>query len=307
MIVQEVLRKSCEFLNQKNIESARLDCELLLAFALGWDRLDLYIKSDYPLSEDEISRCRQLIVRRGQGEPVAYLIGEKYFFDHRFFVQPGVLIPRPETELIVEEAIKWCKDLKVKTDQDVQDNLLRTNNEKIKIVDLGFGSGCIGLSILHHIPNATLVGFDSSELALSTARLNAEKMNLSSQVQFILTDVNFLSENHLTLVRQSDVLVANPPYISHQSQEIDSGVRLYEPPNALYAEREGMEAIEQWSDLAKTWLKPGGLMLFEIGFDQGAKALSWFEKLDIFSEVKILKDFSQLDRVVKATVRSSHG
>ena len=142
MKLKEVLDKSIQFFKDKKFESARLDAELLISHALKLERMQLYLKFDSPLTEKEVSDCREVVRRRSQGEPVAYITEEKGFYGLTFKVGPGVLIPRPETELLVEQALEFIKQNKL---------------EAPKILDLGAGTGCIGFSILKNIPQATLV------------------------------------------------------------------------------------------------------------------------------------------------------
>ena len=150
MKLNEVLNKSIQFFKDKKIESARLDAELLISHGLKIDRMSLYLKFDQPLTEIEISSCRELIRRRSLGEPVAYIVQEKGFYGLSFFVEHGVLVPRPETETIVDEVLAFVKKEKI---------------ENPKILDLGAGSGCIGLSILKNISTAKLVAVEKSESA----------------------------------------------------------------------------------------------------------------------------------------------
>src|SRR5262249_25104075 len=154
---KDVLSKSTQFLREKGSETARLDSELLIASALRWQRIKLYLNHEYPLSDDELKACRENVRRRGTGEPVAYIVGEKDFYRSTFQVSAAVLIPRPETEALVEEAITYCLQRE------------KSLASQIHVLDLGTGSGCIGLSILTEVPSAKLTAVDISSEAISVA------------------------------------------------------------------------------------------------------------------------------------------
>lgn len=174
MLLKEVLTKSIQFFKDKKIESARLDAELLISHALKIDRISLYVKYEQPLNEAEVQICREYVRRRSLGESVAYIIEEKGFFGEVFKVLPGVLVPRPETEHLVEEVLKFIEKNKI---------------ENPRILDLGAGSGCIGLSILKQVPSATLVSVDVSEIAIQNIKLNLDKLNLQDRAVVVETSV----------------------------------------------------------------------------------------------------------------------
>lgn len=281
MKLKDVFEKSVQFFKDKNIESARLDAELLLSHVLKIERLQIYLKYEQPLTENEIGVCREAVRRRGQGEPVAYITGEKGFYGQIFSVGEGVLIPRPETEMIVEEALKFIQDKKIETPQ---------------VLDLGAGSGCIGFSILKNSPHAKLISLEKSEKAFRYLKSNQESLQLRERSELILSDVmKWSAEN-----RKFDIIVANPPYISENDLQIQSEVKKYEPREALFALNNGLADVLAWSSRYKNNLKPQSLMLFEIGYQQAAACKLYFESTASFSSVEILKDLSGLDRVIKA-------
>lgn len=281
MKLRDVFEKSVQFFKEKKIETARLDAELLLAHALKFDRLQIYLKYEQPLSETEVTACREAIRRRAQGEPVAYILGERGFYGEMFKVGSGVLIPRPETEMLVEEALDFIK-LK--------------NLQEPQILDLGAGTGCIGFSILKNCDGARLTSVEKSSQAFEYLKLNQEKLGLGGRSELILKDVCEITFEQ----SRFDVIVANPPYIAAADVQVEENVRKYEPQSALFADDEGCRDLYQWSERAHHWLKPGGLMLFEMGHTQGEKLKKHFERLGGFSDVYILKDLSGLDRAVKA-------
>lgn len=281
MKLRDVFEKSVQFFKEKKVESARLDAELLIADALKIDRLQIYLKYEQPLSDAEVSACREAIRRRAQGEPVAYILGERGFYGEMFKVGTGVLIPRPETEMLVEEALEFIKANGI------------TNPE---ILDLGAGTGCIGFSILKNCEGARLTSVEKSPEAFKYLQLNQQALELSERSELMLQDVYGVTFAE----KKFDIIVANPPYIATTDVQVEENVKKFEPQSALFAPDEGYRDLYQWSDLARSWLKPTGLMLFEMGHTQGEKLKTHFERLGGFSSIHILKDLSGLDRAVKA-------
>ncbi len=282
--LKEILEKTTQFFKQKDFDSPRLDAELLLAKALNLRRIDLYLKYDQPLAETELQQCRELVRRRSKGEPVAYILEQKDFYGFSFYVDKNVLIPRPETELLVEAVLERA-----------------SKQEPLSILDLGCGSGCIGLSLLKKLENAELQLLDISSAALEVAKKNAGALQLSERCQFTCGDA---SEMHFS-GQQFDVIVSNPPYISSDDERVQKEVVEFEPHQALFATQNGLGANFSWSKQIITQLKPGGIMAFEFGIDQSPHVRKHFEDLGVFSEIKIIKDFSGIDRHILALRKDS--
>lgn len=282
MKLKDVFEKSVQFFKDKKIETARLDAELLISHALKTERLQIYLKYEQPLSDAEVQACREVVKRRGQGEPVAYILGEKGFYGEVYSVGPGCLIPRPETETLVEEALRFIVENKI---------------ESPKVLDLGAGSGCIGFSILKNCPTANLVSIEKSEITFSYLKTNQEKLNLKERSQIILADVMAYDFSNLKF----DLVVANPPYIDIEDPKTESNVRKFEPSMALFSEQQGHQALFDWSTKLKTHLNKPGLIMFEMGYQQGARLKKHFEAFQQFSNTQIVKDLSGLDRFVKST------
>lgn len=280
MKLKEVFEKSVQFFKDKKIESARLDAELLISHALKIDRLQIYLKYEQPLGEAEINMCREFVRRRSQGEPVAYITGEKGFYGENFAVGEGVLIPRPETEQIVEEAL----------------NYIKANNLTVaKILDLGAGTGCIGFAILKNAEGSKLVSVEKSEQAFKYLKTNQEKLALAERSQLQLQDAMEFNPQ----ADKFDIIVANPPYIAENDLQTETNVKKFEPHSALFAADQGFKALFDWSSKYRNYLKPNGIMLFEMGYQQGERFKQHCESFKQFSEVKVLKDLSGLDRIVK--------
>ncbi|UOF00335.1 peptide chain release factor N(5)-glutamine methyltransferase [Bdellovibrio reynosensis] len=288
MKLKEILDKTTAFFKEKKFETPRLDAELLLAHGLKLERIQLYLRFDQPMKEDELAVLRELVRRRAQGEPVAYILGYRDFYKSRFEVNSSTLIPRPETEHIVEEVVEWGKSKK--TD--------------LGIIDLGCGSGCIGLSLLKEFPEAKLIAVDLSEKALEVAQRNAQSLEVSDRVRFIHTDAanadvvlsaykDFVGSNKV------DVLVSNPPYIAHDDSQVEANVKKFEPASALYADDNGLALIKNWSKQYASSLNHPGIMLMEMGMTQGHASKEHFESLRTFNEISVTKDLSGHDRVIR--------
>ena len=286
MKLGEVLEKTIQFFKDKGFQTARLDSELLISSALGFERIQLYLKFDQPLKEEEMQRCRDLVRRRSSGEPVAYILGEKGFYGSNFFVSKGVLIPRPETEIIVDHALRWIE---------------QRPNQEVQVADLGCGTGCIGISILLRSTNSLLTAFDLSEEAIKCTRRNTEQHNLIDRVKIFKTDLQDaiqISQINNTF----DVIVANPPYISASDPLIDKHVKEFEPGSALFSDENGFKDIRLWAQSFIPKLNSGGIMLFEIGYNQGQQAKDLFEGFKIFSQVRLIKDLAGHDRVIEGVM-----
>jgi release factor glutamine methyltransferase len=287
MLVKDVLQKTTQFFKDKGYPSPRLDTELLISAALRWERIKLYLQHEYPLSEEELTLCRDFVRRRASGEPVAYILGKKDFYNHSFIVSPGVLIPRPETELIVEQSLAWAKT--------------QPADQELRVVDLGVGSGCIGLSIIAELSTARLFGVDISLEAAKVAIENAQALSLNDRASFEVMDASALSAETVRapLGGLADILVANPPYIAENDPEIEPNVKKFEPSGALFSSDQGLSHIKSWASKAAELVREDGFIMFEIGHTQGRAAAAVFESLSGFSGVTVVKDLSGRDRFIK--------
>ncbi|MBX2988055.1 MAG: peptide chain release factor N(5)-glutamine methyltransferase [Bdellovibrionaceae bacterium] len=286
MKLKDVLEKTAGFFREKGSPSPRLDAEILLAFGLNIERIRLYIDFDRPLTEDELAGLRELVRRRAQGEPVAYITGHKDFFGAVFEVTPDVLIPRPETEQIVEEGLEWLKKNAI---------------AEARVVDLGCGSGCVGLSVLKNDPTARLLAVDISAGALSVARRNAERLGVQDRAVFLEADASKKESAAAALseagFEKIDLLLANPPYIDPKDPRVEDGVKRFEPEAALFAGDQGLAALKTWSRIWSPFLASPGLCLMEMGLDQGPSMKDIYSGL--FTEAAVLKDLAGHDRVIK--------
>lgn len=246
LTIGEVLRRSTAYLREKGSASPRLDADLLLAHALGVERLALYTDSERPLTPAELARARELLGRRARREPVAYVLGERAFRRLRLGVGPEVLVPRPETEILVE----WA---------------LAVAPEGGSALDWGTGSGAVALALADEGPGLRVTALDRSPEALERARANGARCG--AEVEWLLSD-GFAS----VAGRRFDVIAANPPYLSARDLAEAPAELRYEPEGALVAGPTGLEAVERIAREAPAHLEPGGWVLVEVGAGQGPAA-----------------------------------
>lgn len=290
MQIKEIIEKSTSYFREKKIETPRLDAEILIAEALQLSRIQLYLKFDQPLKNEEVNTIRDRIRRRGLGEPVAYILGYKEFFSHSFKVNSHVLIPRPETEQLVEEVITYCQSL---------------GETNICILDIGTGSGCIGLSLAKALPNAKILMLEISESAKEVFEENAQSLKVLDQVSWIIGDASqevTLSEVKKWLEKNNSLefhcIVANPPYVERNHPLLHPDVEKYEPHLALFAPDKGMALIKLWAQLYSNLLGKKGMMMMELDPDQADEIKKHFEDLSHFNHTQIVKDLSQTNRFI---------
>jgi release factor glutamine methyltransferase len=284
--VKRLLEWTTGFFGRKEVDPPRLSAEQLLASVLNVPRLKLYTDFERPLNEQELSSFRELVKRAAEQEPIAYLTGRVHFFNLELEVTREVLIPRPDTETLVENVLQLAR---------------RTSGfETPRVLEVCTGSGCIAAAIAHHNKTATVVATDISPAALQVARRNIERLGLAERVTLLEGD---LYEPLSSLVDQTpyDLLVSNPPYIATGTIEtLDRSVRDYEPKIALDGGPDGLSFHRRLFDGASPRLRSGGRVLFEIAFDQRDAVLSLAQSFPDFDEICVLKDAAGNDRVLTA-------
>jgi len=275
----EIIRKSTEFLAGKGVESPRLQSELLVGHALGLQRMQLYVQFERLLTEAELETVRPLLRRRAQGEPLQYIMGWTEFHGLRLKVDRRALIPRPETELLVERLIER--------------NVISSG----RILDLGTGSGAIALALAKQYPEAKVVAVDCSEAALELARENAAQSGLAERVEYIRSDWFSAVPSEARF----DLIVANPPYLSAEETAATAPeVKNFEPASALTSGGpDGMQDLERIIAAAKDFLAPGGLLALETGISQHPTLLARAREAG-FSEPESLRDLTGRDRFIFA-------
>jgi len=272
----EILNSAGEYLQKKGSPSPRLDAEVLLADILGMQRIDLYAKFDRPLDQKELALYRKAIAKRANMEPVAYIIGRKEFYSREFTVTPDVLIPRPDTEVIVEKVISYAKSFGI---------------ESPEILDLCTGSGAIAITLKLEIPSSQVTATEISEKALEIARKNAAK--LGADVSFVQGDL------YAGIDKQFDIIVSNPPYIKSQDiEKLEVNVSAYEPRMALDGGQDGLDFYRRIISESGKYLKRAGAVFLEIGDDQAGQVASLAEKEKIFAPAMVIKDLAGRNRGV---------
>jgi release factor glutamine methyltransferase len=278
LTVLDAINLSTDFLQKKGIESPRVNAELMLAHILNCKRIDLYLSFDRPLKDDETSGYRELLRKRSNFEPLQYLLGRVEFYGLEFAVNSSVLIPRQETELLVETII------------DSADK-----NIHIDILDIGSGSGNISVALSAHLPNAFVLGIDKSVDALMTAYKNAQANRVGHRTLFIQNDIAAAEAFN---DKKFDIIVSNPPYISvSEFETLQPELRIYEPRMALTDEKDGLDFYKMISAKARNMLKPGGKLFFETGKGQSEEVKQILQKNN-FKNISIKKDYLNIERVI---------
>lgn len=281
--ITDLLAKSTIWLKERGSTSPRLDSELLLAEVLGMNRVELYVHFEQPLNPDEVDCYRELIRRRGEGEPVAYILGRGFFRNHELRLDSSVLIPRPETEHVVDAALDFLMEGEWPAPPAV--------------LDLGTGSGAIAISLAAGFPEAVITASDASAEAIELARLNAEAAGVGPRIDFVRSDMF----DDLDPVATYDLIVSNPPYISKEEWEtLPRDVRDFEPREALYGGEDGLDYYRVLADQAPQFLKPRGGLVLEIGASQGKAVTELLAATGKFRAAGVLRDYAGLDRVVAA-------
>ena len=275
--IRRLLEWTEGYLRQKGIENPRLEAQLLLAHTLGCSRTELYMRADEPIAEEPRKKFKELIRRRTEGCPVAYLVGQREFHLLSFEVSPAVLIPRPETETLLEECLRLIKGA-----------------EAPRVLDVGTGSGCIAISVAHKNKAARVTAIDVSPEALTVAKRNAEKHGLAERVRFLEGDL-FAP---VPAGERFDVIVSNPPYVGQDEfPALAKDVRDHEPRLALDGGPDGLAVYRRLIAEAPAYLEPGGWLLVEIGATQEAAVRGLFEQNGLAVE-RTLKDLAGHPRVM---------
>ena len=275
--IGSLLKWTQQYFSTKGVESPRLDAEVLLSHILQKERIYLYVHFDEPLEGAELARFREMVKQRVKRVPVAYIIGEREFMGLPFKVSPAVLVPRPDTEILVEAVIK---ELGEKTDP--------------VFADIGTGSGAIALSILKNIESAKAAAVDISADALIVAKENAERLELGARVDFFQGDLYEPVRDRIF-----DAIVSNPPYIPDADIEgLEPEVREYEPYGALAGGVDGLDFYRKLVNEGAELLQPGGFIAFEVGIHQAQAVAALAQGHAAFGKTEIVKDYAGIDRVV---------
>ena len=282
--VRRILEWTTGFFTRKNVDPPRLSAELLLSHVLGIPRIKIYTDYERPLSEKELSTFRELVRRATEQEPIAYLTGRAHFFNLEFEVNRDVLIPRPDTETLVENVLQFVRH--------------QAGFESPRVLDLCTGSGCIAAAIGYHLKSSVVSATEISPKAAEVARRNVDRLGLKDRVLVEEGDL-FEPLSRLVDAQPFHLIVSNPPYIpTAQIETLDRSVREYEPIQALDGGLDGLVVHRRILAEAPARLRTGGRVYLEIAFDQGELAQQVASEYDAFDDVRILKDFGGRDRVL---------
>lgn len=280
--ILKLIKWTADYLSKKGINTARLDAELMLAYLLKTDRTRLYMNFDQPLNKDELTNFKKLLERRAKHEPLQYITGCQEFWSLPFRVSPSVLIPRPETELLVEEGIR-----------ELGKNF--PEDESIEILDIGTGSGALAAALASEIKGAKVTGVDISHEAAKIARENIEANNLSPSVSILEGDLFEPVKD-----KNFHLIVSNPPYIPHGDLEsLQPEVAGFEPLSALDGGGDGLDYYRRIIPESLRHLIPGGWLMLEHGIGQSGEIISIFKERDAFTDIESINDLAGIDRVVK--------
>jgi len=284
LTVLQATRLSEEYLRKKGISEPRANAELLLAGILNCKRLDIYLQFDRPLNEKEKALYREYLSRRAAGEPLQYILGETDFFGLKFKIDSSVLIPRPETELLVEEIIK--------------DN---AGKKELRIFEIGSGSGNIAIALRKNLSDAEVLSIDISAAAVRIARENARLHSVSEYVRFEKADI--FDDSFVENLHNFDIVVSNPPYVSAKEfDQLQKEIREFEPKEAVTDFGDGLSFYKRILELADKIMKSEGQIYFEIGHGQ-AEYVSALLTEKGFEKVEVKNDFNGIARIVKGEWR----
>jgi release factor glutamine methyltransferase len=279
----DVLKWSKDYLRDKQVESPQIETEWILREVLGLSRLEIYLRHERPLSTTELARIKALLLKRAASQPIQYVLGNAEFMGLKFKVTPDVLIPRPETELLVEKVTDLCK---VKSWSEPH------------ILDIGTGSGCIAVALAKRLPGCQITAVDISPAALAIARENAGELLADKQIDFRQLDILKSTD---TLPNGFDVIVSNPPYVAGDwFLNLPKLVKDHEPEIALNPGPDGLLFYRRISEIAPRLCKTGGFVALEIGGDHQAAGVTALFSGNTFTAVEVIKDYAGLSRMVVA-------
>jgi release factor glutamine methyltransferase len=278
MNIQSAINEGINILKSKFIQTAQLDSEILMAKVIDKDRKYIILNNYENLRKKDLKIFQRLIEERSSRKPIAYLTNKKFFWNSEFYITNDTLIPRPDTELLIEQILKLTK-----------------HKNKMNILDIGVGSGCILLSILKEKKNFYGTGIDISKKCLKISKINAINLNLDSRVKFYKSDVDKF------IIGKYDLIVSNPPYINkHSLKYLDKDVAKFEPKIALDGGLDGLSEIRKVIKKTSELIKKNGKFILEIGFDQKNKVINLLKKEDFYIN-STLKDFAKNDRCIIST------
>ncbi|HCJ66229.1 MAG TPA: peptide chain release factor N(5)-glutamine methyltransferase [Elusimicrobia bacterium] len=285
-------------LGKANISERRIESELFLAHLYGCTRPELYLRLSEQVSQEKIIFCQEFVKQRKKGVPLPYFLGETEFMGLKFFLQPGVFIPRQETEILVEETIKIAYQLMNLPAPYRAEGSCAGSTCPLNILDLGTGSGNIAVSLAKYLSRVKIIATDISENALKIAQKNAQLHNVERQITFFQGNLfELLTTDYSLPTTYYDIIVSNPPYITEKDSPDLEKELSYEPEIALFAKDDGLEYFQRIIPQANKFLKPEGYLLVEIGYGQKEKVENIFFSSG-FKKIKTVKDYSNIERII---------
>ncbi len=306
--ILKILRWSTDYFQDKGVSEPRASAEVLLAHVLGLSRLDLYLHYDQPLTPEELARYKALLVRRRQGEPVAYLTGHREFWSLDFLVTPATLIPRPETEVLVGAALEAAqefinagaglKPVPAASSGDLSTG--RAHTASPCGLEVGVGSGAIVVALARELPAWSWLALDLSRAALAVAVTNARRLGVAGRIQFL--QANLLGS--FRAWPRFGLLVANLPYVPrHEWEALPRDIKDFEPAPALLGGEDGLALIRPLARQAQAYLQEGGSLLLEVGAGQAQEVLGMLEATGAYDQLEVLADYQGVPRVVRGRRR----
>ena len=281
--VLQLINWTKDYFSRKGVDEPRLSAEVLLSHVLGCKRVKLYTQFDRVVESEHLDRFRELVRRAAAGEPVAYLVGMKEFYSLTIRLSPDVLIPRPETELLVDVVLEYA----------------RSCSGEVKLWDVCTGSGCVAIAAAYNCDRLIVLATDISTASLEIARQNVQQYQLERRIRLAKADLLDLPQNAQDMP-PFDVITANPPYVSKaQMEKLPPAVR-YEPALALYGGVDGLDFIRRIISQAADYLRPAGVLAIEIGFDQAERVYDLLCKAARYERITFLKDLAGRERVALA-------
>ena len=278
MNIKNALNEGINELQKNRVSNPKLDCEILLSNSINKDKKHIVLNPKETLNTDQLTNFKDLIERRKKGEPIAYLINKKEFWNSEFFVNKDVLIPRPDTELLIEEVLR-----------------IYSKNTQLQVLDIGTGSGCILLSILKERSNFYGTGIDISKKSINISKFNAKQLNLKSRVKFFHSSIDNFK------IGKYDLIVSNPPYIELPSLKyLEKDVVNFEPRLALSGGFDGFSKIRKVIRKTSSLIKKNGKFILEIGFNQKNKVIKILKEEGFYVN-KAIKDYGKNDRCIIST------
>jgi len=298
--VRAALKEAIARLRAARVSSDTLAAELLLMHALGRDRTWLYTNPEHLLAPDEAQRYFNLVARRAAGEPAQYLTGKQEFWGLEFEVTPAVLIPRPETEHVIEVALERLGERGIKINMKTG-----APSPALHVADVGTGSGCLAVALAHELPHAEIIATDISAPALEVARRNAVRHDVAGRIHFLRTNLleGVFHQSPITSHQSFlfDLIVSNPPYIAcDEATSLPVEVRDYEPPSALFGGPTGVEIYEQLIKHAGDLLRPGGILVLELGYNSADAVRDMLHVERRWANISITNDLAGIPRVIAA-------